>query len=637
MKQSKLLLTIVKQCAVALLLCGWLTPIAAFAQTKTPARGVAVRKTNDKTLYAGSYALVIGVSDYTAGWDDLPGVAQDVAAVESALKAQGFEVRTTLNPKKTELTNQIQQFIDDYGFEFQNRLLIYYAGHGHTDTSADGRSFGFVVPADAPLPSVDKIGFERKAVDMRAIEGFAEQIRAKHALFVFDSCFSGKLLSRSEIRVPPYILDEVARPVRQFITAGAANQEVPDESVFRKVFVRALSGDADEDRDGYILGSELAKYLKREVTTHSNRTQTPQYGKILNLDLNQGDFVFVSARGASAAAVNNAPTVSVSNQAIANSTNTAAAEIETQFWQRIEKSREADDFGDYLQEYPKGRFAPLARQRLRELKRQNPKINENNSTPNSNGNSPIANNNASSGAANSAVKKTFNLTPGKLSYQGKFEYTSGITLPFVSISETKEVNGVWVVADGLTFTPAHLKSLPPAEQARMLAQLTIVNAVSLSKNTLQPLNHFYKDAQTSYDIAFQNDKATGTLTANGKTKTVNRSIGASAFGGGVLDAIGTLPLAVGYTTVWREFDAQTETVKTSDLRVAAIETIKTPAGEFETFKVLLVANDDSMRQTLWFGRSNNRLIKLVATSKDSGGITVTSELCNSACSNDSGK
>ena len=33
-------------------------------------------------LYAESHALLIGVSDYTEGWPDLPGVPEDIQAVK---------------------------------------------------------------------------------------------------------------------------------------------------------------------------------------------------------------------------------------------------------------------------------------------------------------------------------------------------------------------------------------------------------------------------------------------------------------------------------------------------------------------------------------------------------------------------
>ncbi len=41
---------------------------------------------NEVGLYKGSYALIIGVSDYTNGWPDLPEVKEDLVAVGEALE-----------------------------------------------------------------------------------------------------------------------------------------------------------------------------------------------------------------------------------------------------------------------------------------------------------------------------------------------------------------------------------------------------------------------------------------------------------------------------------------------------------------------------------------------------------------------
>ena len=248
-------------------------------------------------LYDGSYALIIGESNYTNGWDALAGVSSDVVAVKQILEQSGFKVETAENLNSLDFETRINRFINDYGYEAGNRLLIYYAGHGHTlKSSGDGRELGYVVPVDAPNPAKDKTGFRRKAISMDTIQNYAKKIQAKHALFIFDSCFSGKLVSRSTIVIPPIIEESVAFPVRQFITAGAANQPVPDESYFRRSFVRGLEGEADRNLDGYITGTELAEYLKEKVTNYSSRTQTPQYGKINDIDLDRGDFVFVSLK-----------------------------------------------------------------------------------------------------------------------------------------------------------------------------------------------------------------------------------------------------------------------------------------------------------------------------------------------------
>ena len=174
----------------------------------------------------------------------------------------------------------------------KNRLLVYFAGHGHTETGTDGRVFGYIVPVDAPVPDRDRVGFKRSAVSMDAIEASARLIETRHALFVFDSCFSGSLVSRSTV-VPPEISDATAKAVRQFITSGAANQEVPDRSIFRDLFVRGIKGAADLNGDRYVTGSELAMYLKSQVTEYSRGAQTPQYGKIRDTKLDLGDYVFM--------------------------------------------------------------------------------------------------------------------------------------------------------------------------------------------------------------------------------------------------------------------------------------------------------------------------------------------------------
>jgi hypothetical protein len=91
--------------------------------------------------------------------------------------------------------------------------------------------------------------------------------------------------------VPEIISYKTANPVRQFITSGSADETVPDESIFRAQFVRALQGEADSDGDGYVTGSELGEFLQVSVVNYSRNAQHPQYGKIRNPNLDKGDFV----------------------------------------------------------------------------------------------------------------------------------------------------------------------------------------------------------------------------------------------------------------------------------------------------------------------------------------------------------
>lgn len=246
----------------------------------------------DQKFYAdGSFALVIGNSDYYE-WDKLEGVLTDVKEVRKTLEAQGFNVAVETNLKSKELQDRIENFNITHGYKKDARLLIYFAGHGDTRTSADGRKLGYIIPIDTPKFSRDERGFRQKAISMDKIEGWAKQIEAKHALFVFDSCFSGKLISRSDIVYPEIVKESLSHPVRQFITSGAETQKVSDDSFFRRMFVEGLKGDADLSGDGFVAASELAYFLKDRVTGYTRRTQTPQYGTIRDAALDRGDMIF---------------------------------------------------------------------------------------------------------------------------------------------------------------------------------------------------------------------------------------------------------------------------------------------------------------------------------------------------------
>ncbi len=248
------------------------------------------RRTDGQTIlssYSGSYALLIGESQYTHGWSKLTTIPGELQQVENLLTAKGFHVDKSLNLKADALGKRFETFINDYGFDKDNRLLFFYSGHGHTRNDK-----GYLVPTDAPTSHFDEKGFLQKALEMNQILTWARRIEAKHALFLFESCFSGKALPK----MPHQISEAAKQPVRQFITAGTADETVHAKSVFTLAFVDALRfGWGDLYKDGYVTGEELGLYLKNKVPQHAY--QTPQYGKIKDYDLSRGDFVFMVGAG----------------------------------------------------------------------------------------------------------------------------------------------------------------------------------------------------------------------------------------------------------------------------------------------------------------------------------------------------
>lgn len=124
-----------------------LCPARLYAQNQNK---VVDAQGTEQILYRQSYALLIGASDYTAGWPDLPGVREDIAAVEKVLKQHNFTVTKISDPDRKKLDVALEKFINDYGLDEENRLLIYFAGHGYTIKKKYGGEMGYIVPVDAP-------------------------------------------------------------------------------------------------------------------------------------------------------------------------------------------------------------------------------------------------------------------------------------------------------------------------------------------------------------------------------------------------------------------------------------------------------------------------------------------------------
>jgi len=316
-------------------------------------------------LYEESHALVIGVSDYTAGWPRLRGVRDDVREVRRALEGNGFAVTLVENPDRMEMERAVREFIVRHGRKPNNRLLFYYAGHGYTQKLGYGGQMGYLVPRDAPDPNHDLMGFELKALSMQNIETYARTIGSKHALFVFDACFAGSIFNVTRA-IPKSIELKTAKPVRQFLTSGSADQEVPDKSVFRVEFVRALQGEGDLNSDGFMTASELGQYLETKIVEYRGEQQTPQYGKLNDPLLNQGDFVFALPK----AAPEPKPVVAVATPA-----PPAKPEIglDAEAWEMVKGSDNPEDLQFFIEEFPDSKRTKLARLKLKMLKRQQAK------------------------------------------------------------------------------------------------------------------------------------------------------------------------------------------------------------------------------------------------------------------------
>ncbi len=298
------------------------------------------------TLYSKSHALVIGIDKYTKGWPRLSKAVEDARRVATELKRKGFNVSLKTDLKSRELSTALKEFFAIKGADPEARLFLWYAGHGHTMNGE-----GFLVPADAPSPTDPR--FKVRALHMRDFGGLMRLAEAKHVLSVFDSCFSGTIFQARAGAAPAAVTDKTIKPVRQFITSGDAGQQVRDDGSFREYFVRALRGEerADFNRDGYVTGEELGLFLSQRVAALTQAAQTPKAGKLHDVRFNQGDFVFVLPGGAA--------------KAPAPKAEQGGDPYELSFWNSIKDSPNPADYKAYLEAYPQGKFAPLARVRAK--------------------------------------------------------------------------------------------------------------------------------------------------------------------------------------------------------------------------------------------------------------------------------
>ncbi len=274
-----------------------LIPLSVDSQTKGR---LEIRPLDNRSagfFYDESHALLIGNSEYSSGWHDLLTVTHELTVLKNSLVEQGFAVfggRVHTNLNREETRRLVQSFVDRHGIANpDNRLLIVYSGHGAT---LDG-SKGYIVPVDAPNPVEDRVGFLQRALPIREFKGWAEDVQAKHVLIAFDSCFGGTVFStRSHSKAAIERMTQLTgKPIRAFLTAGGAGEEVPARSVFTPYLSRGINGEADMNDDGYVTGSELFVWIRQKVSdaTAGTTKNTVRFGPLPDPRFDQGDFVFV--------------------------------------------------------------------------------------------------------------------------------------------------------------------------------------------------------------------------------------------------------------------------------------------------------------------------------------------------------
>jgi len=242
-----------------------------------------------RSLYDKSWAIVIGVNHYPNGDRNTPNLnfaVSDAKHVAAKLEGLGFEVRTLIDEQATR-QNIVHLLADDIGPKTKenDRILFYFAGHGATKEKADKSFMGYILPHDyAPARH------SATAISMQQLRDASSEIKAKHMLYVMDSCFSGGLLA-GRGRPPTagttgyqYLLNITKGRSHVVIAAGGKDQVVKEDGgsgVFTRVFLDALSQRSGMPwaKDGYVTAMDLASYVMKRVPDLAP-LQTPQYGHL---------------------------------------------------------------------------------------------------------------------------------------------------------------------------------------------------------------------------------------------------------------------------------------------------------------------------------------------------------------------
>ena len=262
--------------------------VILFITTLLTSAGEAATRLFDK-----SYALVVGIDEYdTSYWPALSYGKKDARAVGKLLEDQGFEVSMLLGKEATRdnilwtLSEEIAPKLTGH-----DRVVVFFSGHGET-REVGWRDYGYVIPYDG----TERFPTWISMAEMREIS--AQMLKARHQLFVFDSCYGGSIGAKavsnreSSGRGPRHIEKVSGNRARQFLTAGGKNEQVlaggpHGYSYFTGYLLDALNGKADRDEDNYVTMSELSAYLLSAASTWSH---TPRWGILPEHE--QGEFWF---------------------------------------------------------------------------------------------------------------------------------------------------------------------------------------------------------------------------------------------------------------------------------------------------------------------------------------------------------
>ncbi|MBI4517890.1 MAG: caspase family protein [Deltaproteobacteria bacterium] len=286
-------------------------------------------------------ALVIGNAAYAVG--RLKNPANDAPDMAAALKATGFEVLEHRDLDQAQMVRAIREF----GERLRGAAvaLFYYSGHG---MQYEGRNY--LIPVDMKAASEAEV--ESDGVELAKVLSRMETAGAPVNLVILDACRTNPM-TRSFRSQAAGLAAVDATHGTLIAYATAPGSTAADGSGRNGTYTGAL---LEEMRRPGQKVEEVFKRVRGAVRGATGGKQVPWESSSL-----EGDFYFVAPGPAAAAAA--APPVPA-----APAPRVDESAVELTFWNSVKDSQDAAEFEAYLQKYPKGEFATLARKRAKALK-----------------------------------------------------------------------------------------------------------------------------------------------------------------------------------------------------------------------------------------------------------------------------
>jgi type II secretion system protein G len=297
-------------------------------------------------------ALIIGINDYKgAKIPDLETPINDATALAKILKEKyGFKVQLLLDREATReaIYRGLRRLAAST--EANDSVLIYFAGHGDLDRTYDD---GWWIPADAiggnPLTYLDNVQVQKAMRSMKA----------RHVLLISDSCYSGTLFGKAR-SMPPviddkYYLSLYSEKSRWGMTSGNKTPVSDQGTGGHSVFAYQLLKELEKSDKPFLSTQEL--YTRIAPVIANNSEQTPLCRPILNTGDRGGEFVFVTS-------FRKKPTPTIPKVQM------SSIDKDALFWKSIQDSDDPALFEAYIEAFPKGLFAPIAKRKIENLKQE---------------------------------------------------------------------------------------------------------------------------------------------------------------------------------------------------------------------------------------------------------------------------